>query len=51
MAKIIIKNNIKKAIEEFDKEKMISSVAGDVAVELENKEDFYLLTLNLLLIN
>ena len=37
MAKIIIKNNIKKAIEEFDKEKAISSVAGDVAIELEKK--------------
>ena len=39
MAKLIIKNNIKSAVEELDKEKSITSVAGDVALELQKKVD------------
>lgn len=39
MAKLIIKNNIKKAVDELDKEKAISSVAGDVSIELQKKID------------
>ena len=35
MGRLIKENNIKKVIEEFDKEKSISSVASDVSRELE----------------
>jgi len=37
MAKLIIKNNIKQAVREIDKENSISSISGDVAVELQKK--------------
>ncbi|MBS3092906.1 DUF1931 domain-containing protein [Candidatus Pacearchaeota archaeon] len=37
MGKLIKSNNIKEAVEELDKDKSISSVASDVAVELEKK--------------
>lgn len=37
MAKLIIKNNIKKAVDELDKEKQVGNIAGDVAIELEKK--------------
>ena len=39
MAKIIIKNNIKKLVKELDKENNISSVSGDVAIELQKRID------------
>lgn len=39
MVKLIVKNNIKGAIKELDKENNISSVAGDVAIELQKKVD------------
>lgn len=35
MGRLIKENNIKKAIEDIDKEKAISSVSGDVSRELE----------------
>jgi len=35
MGRLIKENNIKKIIEELDKEKSVSSVAGDVSKELE----------------
>ena len=35
MGRLIKENNVKKVIEELDKEKSISSVAGDVSRELE----------------
>ncbi|MEK6890658.1 MAG: hypothetical protein AABX03_00820 [Nanoarchaeota archaeon] len=35
MGKLIKENNIKKVIEELDKEKSISSVSSDVSKELE----------------
>ena len=37
MGLLIKENNIKKVIENLDKEKTITSVAGDVAIELEKK--------------
>ena len=37
MAKLIIKNNIKDAVKEIDKENSISSVGVDVAIELQKK--------------
>jgi len=37
MAKLIINNNIKKSVEELDKEKQISSISADVALELNKK--------------
>ncbi len=39
MAKLIIKNNIKKAVEELDKEKGITSVSADVSIELQKRVD------------
>ena len=39
MVKLIVKNNIKSALKELDKENHISSVASDVAVELQRKVD------------
>ncbi len=39
MAKLIIKNNIKKAVEELDKEKSITSVSADVSIELQKRID------------
>ena len=39
MAKLIIKNNIKKAVEEIDKEKSITSVSADVSIELQKRID------------
>ena len=39
MVKLIVKDNIKSAIKELDKENSISSVAGDVSVELQKKVD------------
>lgn len=35
MGKLIKENNIKKVIDDIDKEKTISSVSGDVSKELE----------------
>ncbi|MEK6873211.1 MAG: DUF1931 domain-containing protein [Nanoarchaeota archaeon] len=35
MGRLIKENNIKKVVEELDKEKSVSSVAGDVSKELE----------------
>ncbi|HLD98045.1 MAG TPA: hypothetical protein VI815_01850 [Candidatus Nanoarchaeia archaeon] len=35
MGRLIKENNIKKVIEDIDKEKSISSVSGDVSKELE----------------
>jgi len=37
MANLVIKNNIKKAIKELDLGDDISSVSGDVSVELQKK--------------
>ena len=37
MGRLIKANNIKETIESLDKDKSISSVASDVAVELEKK--------------
>jgi histone H3/H4 len=37
MAKLIIKNNIKDAVKEFDKEGSVTSVAEDVFSELQMK--------------
>lgn len=37
MAKIIIKNNISKAVKELDKNGDVSSISSDVAIELEKK--------------
>ncbi len=37
MGRLIKNNNIKEVIEELDGEKSITSVAGDVAIELEKK--------------
>ncbi len=37
MVKLIVKNNIKKAVSELDKEKQVGNIAGDVAPELEKK--------------
>ena len=37
MSGLIKANNIKKTVEEIDKEKNITSVAGDVALELNKK--------------
>lgn len=40
MAKnLVIKNNIKKAVKELDKEEQIGNIAGDVAVELQKKTE------------
>ena len=39
MAKLIVKNNIKSAVKELDKEDSISSVTGDVAIELQKRVD------------
>ena len=39
MVKLIVKNNIKQAVKELDKENSISSVAGDVSIELQKKVD------------
>ena len=39
MVKLIVKNNIKAAIKEIDKNNNISSVSGDVAIELQKKVD------------
>ena len=43
MGLLIKENNIKKKVEQFDKEKIITSVAGDVGVELEKKVEELLL--------
>jgi len=37
MGRIIKENNIRKVVEDLDKEKDIGSIAGDVARELERK--------------
>ena len=37
MANLVIKNNIKKAVKELDKEDQIGNIASDVAVELQKK--------------
>lgn len=39
MAKLIVKNNLKAAVKELDKDNNISSVASDVAIELQKKVD------------
>ena len=39
MAKLIVKNNVKAAIKELDKENSISSVAADVSTEFQKKVD------------
>ena len=39
MAKLVVKNNIKAAVKELDKDNNISSVSADVAIELEKKVD------------
>lgn len=39
MKNLIVKNNIKKAIEEIDKSKEVNNVAGDVAPELQKKAE------------
>ena len=39
MVKLIVKNNIKQAVKELDKDNSISSVAGDVSIELQKKVD------------
>jgi len=39
MDNLIKANNIKKVIEEIDKEKQISSISGDVATELNKKTE------------
>ena len=37
MANLIVKNNIKKAVDEMDKEKQVGNIAGDVAPALQRK--------------
>ena len=37
MVHLIVKNNVKKAVEEFDKEKVVTNVADEVASELNFK--------------
>lgn len=39
MGNLIKANNIKQTVEELDKEKNITSVAGDVALELNKKAE------------
>ena len=39
MANLVIKNNIKKAIKELDKDGQIGNVASDVAIELQRKTE------------
>jgi histone H3/H4 len=39
VVKLIVKNNLKKAVKELDKENHVSSVASDVSVELQKKVD------------
>jgi histone H3/H4 len=39
MKNLIIKNNIKGIVKELDKDNSISSVAGDVAIELQKKAE------------
>ena len=39
MVKLIVKNNVKLAVKELDKENNISSVAGDVSLELQKRVD------------
>lgn len=42
MSNLIKANNIRKAVEELDKDKNIGSIAGDVAVELNKKVEHIL---------
>lgn len=39
---LIVKSNIKKVVEELDKEKMVTSVAEEVGMALEKKVEFIL---------
>ncbi len=37
MANLVIKNNIKKAIKELDKENQVGNIAGDFTLEFQKK--------------
>jgi len=39
MVKLIVKNNLKAAVKELDRENSITSISGDVAIELQKKVD------------